>query len=391
MVSIVDYYRIHNCFFDSPNTCTFKNQFQINYNWLSLSIGIEQLRNAIASFHKRYDGLDFSADQIIVAPGSKELLFLTMLVMDADIIVPSPTWTTYLPQSKLAGRKSIILSSRFEDEWRLTPEILDKAINEQCTNANKVLIFCNPDNPTGTSYTEQQLTELSKVLRKHSVIVLSDEIYGRTNYKNAHLSIAKFYKEGTILMSGLSKWASLGGWRVGYAIYPKELAEVQSAVRSAGSHTYSCTSAPIQYAVADVLQNFEACDTYIYHIKRILEAVSKYCYEQLTSVGVKCIQSTGGFYMLPDFEVIRPGLEKNNITTCQEMCEDLFQKRSVVVMAGGPAFLRPLKELTVRLCYIDFDGTLALNESINIGPDKPLTREFVEQFCSHQAEGIKVP
>lgn len=350
--------------------------------------GIPELRKAICEFHREFDGVDAKPENIIVGPGSKELIFLLLSVFNGDVFVLSPTWTTFKPQARLAHHDAIVITTEYRHDWRVTPDILDRALG-QSSAKNKIIILVNPDNPTGTVYTEGHWKGLVDVLRKHNAIVLSDEIYGRLHFSGTHCSLVKFYPENTILSSGLSKWASAGGWRLGYHIYPSELRPLLDAVKSAASHTYSCAAAPMQYAALTYLSLSEESKAYMSHLRRILAAVADYSYQHLTEVGVKAVKPQGGFYMFPDFEVIRCALASRGITTAQQMCDAIFEEISVALMPGGPAFLRPVQELTVRLCFVNFDGSIALKASETIGLNNSLPDGFVEKHCALTAGGIQ--
>lgn len=129
-------------------------------------------------------------------------------------------------------------------------------------NVHQILVLNSPNNPSGITYTENEIKAIADVCRKHNIIVLSDEIYARLSWtkftsiaKVSYLSLSysifciQYYPEGTIVTSGFSKWASVGGWRAGYALFPKELRSLKDAVSSAGSHSYTCLPTPIQYAL----------------------------------------------------------------------------------------------------------------------------------------------
>ncbi|GFO06646.1 aspartate aminotransferase-like [Plakobranchus ocellatus] len=175
--------------------------------------GLPALRKGICDFHRHYDHVTFDPEDIVVAPGSKELILLVMTVFNGEILLNSPSWTTYKPQAVLSGHCSIMVDSREEDEWRVTPQGLEKAVEDLSSDRYKLLVLCNPCNPSES---------------------------------------VQLYPEGAILCSGMSKWAAAGGWRLGYHIYPRELQALRDVVASAGSHTYSCAPAPVQYAFAQV-------------------------------------------------------------------------------------------------------------------------------------------
>ena len=112
----------------------------------------------------------------------------------------------------------------------------------------QVLILTYPDNPTGLTYSSEELKALSEVARKHQIIIISDEIYGRTDFNDSHCSMARYYPEGTIISTGISKWAGAGGWRLGFFVFSKELSWLREAMTNIASETYTSVSAPIQYA-----------------------------------------------------------------------------------------------------------------------------------------------
>ncbi|XP_067687816.1 aspartate aminotransferase-like [Haliotis asinina] len=351
--------------------------------------GLPELRQGICNFHARYDSLEnLDPNNVIAGPGSKELIYLLLNIFNGTVLLLAPSWPTYQPQAALAGKKPVIIPTSFDNNWQLTPELLEQALESNHVTGNKILILNNPDNPTGTSYGDAQLVALSKAFRKNNVIVLSDEIYARLHYTQSHVTLAKHYPEGTIISSGLSKWASAGGWRIGYHIYPPELSSLLAAVKGEASHTYSCAPAPMQFAVAKMFSDLVSCDEYIRHTTRIMEAVSSFCCRELRSVGVKMVTPKAGYYVFPDFEVIRPALTLRGLTTCQEMCDTLLKEASVALMASGPAYLRPLKELTTRLCYVNFEGKGALANSRELGLDEPLPETFVQEFCTPVYDGI---
>nr|KAG5692248.1 hypothetical protein BaRGS_011748 [Batillaria attramentaria] len=156
-----------------------------------MSSGLPELRRSICHFHEKYDDVIFDPDHVIVAPGSKELIFLLLNVFSGNVLILSPSWTTYRPQAMLAGHTPIILTAGPESEWRVTPELLEQTILSNRLKGPCLLIMTNPCNPTGTAYTEQHLVALSAVLRKYDVIVLSDEIYARLSYGGDHVTLAK--------------------------------------------------------------------------------------------------------------------------------------------------------------------------------------------------------
>lgn len=343
--------------------------------------GIRELREAISDFHLKWDNIKHDPEQIVVGTGSKDLIFLTMTIFNGDIILISPGWTTYAPQARLAGKTPIIIQTSMETEWKVTPQQIQRAIEDTGTNSNRLMVLNYPGNPSGSTYTKSELEALSIVCRKYNIVVLSDEIYGHLTFDGSHHSMAKVYPEGTLTTTGFSKWASAGGWRMGYIIVPKEMPDILHMLHSAASQTYSCAPAPMQYALAKGLQHVTELETYVKQERSILQAVARYCASELAAVGVKSCASTGGYYLMPDFEVCRSGMALDGITTCQQMCEAILAQYQVSLLPGS-AFLRDPQELTVRLCYVDFDGQKAM-ECLDV-----VDMDFVAQCAPRVVEGI---
>ena len=182
--------------------------------------GLPELRAAVAEHHCRTFGIDTTPENVLVGPGSKELMFILQLVYYGDLVISSPSWVSYAPQAQILGRRVHFLHTRAEEGWRITPELLDGLCRIDPTRP-RILILNYPSNPTGTSYTADQLGELAELARKYRVVLLSDEIYGKLHHEGAHVSIVPRYPEGTIFSGGLSKWCGAGGWRLGVFVFPE--------------------------------------------------------------------------------------------------------------------------------------------------------------------------
>jgi len=352
--------------------------------------GTLELRKAIANWHCNH-GETIFPEQIMVGTGSKELIFLTMNVFNGDVILISPGWTTYAPQVRLAKQKCFVLQTSMKGKWKVSAEMLESFINEnKDISKNRLLILNNPGNPSGMAYTSEELKKLTEVCRKLNIIVLSDEIYGLLNFKGQHESLAKCYPEGTLVTSGFSKWSSAGGWRIGYIVVPKNMDAILSILESAASQTYSCAPAPVQHAVAKGLEYTEELESYIDMERRVLKAVGQWCWKELQSVGVQGIASEGGYYFMPDFEICRDGFAKKGIFTGKQMCDQMLSEAHVALLPGSD-FLRSESEFNVRLCFVDFDGKIALDllQSDPLVNDFELTDEFVKKAAPRVVEGIE--
>ncbi|GLD95076.1 hypothetical protein PINS_up003701 [Pythium insidiosum] len=209
--------------------------------------GLPALCDDIAAWGTRSLGLPFTRDDVLVGPGTKELLFVLQTVYYGDLLLPNPSCTSYAPQANIAGRNMFWLPTHPNDRWVLRPEVLE----EHCAKdpkAPRVLILNSPSNPTGAVYREDELKALAEVARRYRVLVISDEIYSELHHGGAHHSISKFYPEGTIVSGGLSKWCGAGGWRMGFWLFPASMAWLRHSMIVMASETYTSVASPIQHA-----------------------------------------------------------------------------------------------------------------------------------------------
>ena len=226
------------------------NAFQKDYLQVK---GLPGLRAAVAGYRRRRHGTECTGEDVLIGPGSKPLMFLLQLVYYGDLVIPTPSWCSYAPQAHIIGRHVRWLNTRPENGWRLTSEDLEELCKEDKTRP-RIVILNYPSNPTGGSYSPTELKAIAQVARANGVILLSDEIYGELHHAGKHDSIARFYPEGTIISSGLSKWCGAGGWRLGTFIFPPGLRWLLDAMANVASETYTSTSAPIQYAAVRAFQ-----------------------------------------------------------------------------------------------------------------------------------------
>jgi len=348
------------------------------------------LRNEICAFHAEYDGLTLTPENIIVAPGSKSLIYLALAVYGGTVWLAAPAWTTYDPQARLAGHQPRILNTKQENGWKLRPEDVMEGMSG--VDGPNLLIFNNPGNPSGTVYSKQELVQLVKVFRELNIILLSDEIYARLSFEDDYTSVAQLYPENTILTTGFSKWVGAGGWRLGYAHFPANLSQLKQAVLSGASHTHSCAAAPVQFAVAKSLkEDKQELRDYASRASLILSWVADFCYTELSAVGVQAQRSEAGYYFMPDFQCIRAELAEKGIKTGQQMCNYFLEECQVALMPSS-YFLLGEDDLSVRFCFVEFDGGKCLKELqlAQKGSGAKLNgRQFVEVNCPQIVKGVK--
>ena len=216
--------------------------------------------------------------------------------------------------------------------------------------------------------------------RKYKLILLSDEIYGEVHFEGKHKSIARYYPEGTIISTGLSKWAGAGGWRLGTFIFPRELRPLLDAMAIIASETFTSTSAPIQYAAISAFNGGADIDEYLAQSRRVLKVIGEYVHRRLTDMGAVAQKPEGAFYVFPDFSNFRDQLAKQDIKTSQAFCTALLENTGVAILPASDFGFVP-DHLGARLAFVDFDGTEALNLSGGDYANIELGDDFVHQAC----------
>lgn len=340
--------------------------------------GLPELRESVADFNKRENKINSHPEDIMIGPGSKELIFILQLVYYGDLIIPTPSWVSYSPQARIIGRNVQWVPTNQENDWRLTPEKLD-LICRTDPDRPRVVILNYPSNPTGSTYTIERLKQLADIARKYRIVLISDEIYGMIHHQNKHVSIARFYPEGTIISSGLSKWCGAGGWRLGTFTFPKNLYWLQDAMAIVASETYTATSAPIQYAAITAFNGSPEIDKYLNLSRKILRAIAKTLCAKLDDLNVSYPKPEGAFYLFVNFEFYREKLNQKDIFTSVEFCERLFDDTGIAILPGSD-FGRQPEELTARIAYVDFNGLEALEAADTYG-ENGLDEAFVKKYC----------
>ncbi len=349
-------------------------------------LGLRELRGEVAEYFQRTQGLPFSAEDVMVGPGSKELMFILQLVYYGDLIIPNPSWVSYAPQASIIGRKIHWMHTHVTSNWHISATQLERLCQSD-PDRPRLLILNYPSNPAGTTYTMEELKALARVARQYGVVLLSDEIYGELHHNAQHVSIARFYPEGTIVSSGLSKWCGAGGWRLGVFLFPKTLHWIRDAMAVVASETYTSTSAPIQYAAVRAFEGGLEIEHYLQQSRRILRNLGRLIWQKLKDAGVTVPEPRGGFYLFPDFSPYQDRLFKRGITTSEEFAERLLRDTGVALLPGSH-FGRPENEFTARIAYVDFDGARALAAAETIPLSKPLGKEFLYKYCERTLVAI---
>jgi len=335
--------------------------------------GLPELREAIAKHISIKKNYNYSAESILIGPGTKELMFLLNILFDGDVLLPTPSWVSYEPQAILGRNKIHWLQTNREKNWFPTADEIERIVSKN-KDKNYLLILNSPNNPSGQIC--NNLEEISVIVKKYNILVLSDEIYSELSFEDNYKSIANLCPEKTIISNGLSKWCGAGGWRLGHFVIPNELKKLRNSLKVLASETFSSVSAPIQYAAIAAYKNDQR--KYLETSRNILKAVGEYVYDNLKSNKVIINKPQGGFYLMPEF------LDKK-FQTSEEMCKNLLNDTGVALLPGSD-FGIPKNKMIARLSFTDFNGedfmkNVLSNEYINL--------DIISKFAPKIIEGTK--
>jgi aspartate aminotransferase len=349
--------------------------------------GLMELREAISGFNFKMHKVDHKPEDIIIGPGSKELIFILQMVYYGDLIIPAPSWVSYAPQARIIGRNVHWVPTSMKNDLRLSPEDLE-AICIKDPDKPRIAILNYPSNPTGATYPIERLKMLAQVARKYNVILVSDEIYGLLHHNNQHVSVARYYPEGTIISNGLSKWCGAGGWRLGFFSFPSDLKWLHDAMAVVASETFTATSAPIQYAAVTAFNGGAFMDEYLIKARKVLKTIARYIMLRFDKLQITYPHAQGGFYLFPDFEPYRAKLIERGISSGRMLCETLLEETGVAMLPGVD-FGRPPEEYSARIAYVDFDGAAAMNAADKLFlEDKGSQKEFIMNHCPKIVQAI---
>jgi aspartate/methionine/tyrosine aminotransferase len=355
--------------------------------------GLEKLRAQIAVFLKTHQDIATEKEAIFIGPGSKELLYQSILIFEGEFLIPKGSWVSYIPQIQSKGGKYAILPTLLENDFKLTPDILDRFFDNKTPKKQYILILNSPNNPTGAIYSNAEYKALAIVCKKYNLLVFSDEIYSQLNFSAPYsASISKYYPEKTIVFGGLSKVFSAGGYRLGFMMLPKELKIVKNVFKSLFSETFSCVSSPIQFAALKAYEyNFEL-QNYVADSSEILKGIAQFIYNEFSKVKIDCTKPEGAFYMLIGFNAYRTSISKLGITTSIQLANYMLENYNFAMLPGID-FGFEKEELFFRIAFVDFNGqrmmkAFEINKNIDAAfikqnaPNIMLGVESVKQFIT---------
>ncbi len=315
----------------------------------------------------------YDESNIIIGPGSKELMFLLHILFDGEVLLPAPSWVSYKPQAILGRNKYHFIETSRERNWFPSAESIENIVSKN-KNKNYLLFLNSPNNPCGLVC--KNLQEISEVVKKYKILVLSDEIYSDLTFESDFQSISDFCPDQTIVSNGLSKWCGAGGWRLGYFVIPNQFIKLRESLKVLASETFTSVSAPIQYAAIAAFKNDHT--EYLNISKNILKSVGNYVYENLRSNKVLISKPQGGFYLMPEF------MDKK-FKTSEDMCKDMLNKAGVAALPGSD-FGFSEKKMYARISFTDFNGDEFMK---NIPKNLSIDDNLLNEFAPKIVEGTK--
>ncbi len=284
--------------------------------------GTLELRNEISKYmNRRFDLTYDPASEVIVTVGGSEAIDVamrTLLQPGDEVIIPTPCFVCYEPLCKMTGATPVIVETRNEDKFKLTPELLESAITEK----TKMLVLAYPNNPTGAIMDEGDLEKIAQILREKQIIVLSDEIYAELTYGRRHVSIASLPEmwERTVVVSGFSKAYAMTGWRLGYICAPAPLARQMLKI-----HQYAIMCAPTTAQLAAITA-LRDCDEDVAAMTAEYDRRRRLIYNGLRDIGIESFEPEGAFY-------IYPNIGKFGLTS-EAFCEKLLYEHKCAIVPG---------------------------------------------------------
>ena len=296
--------------------------------------GLKELKDEIAKYQERKIGVSYNPDkEVIVTVGGSEgidIALRAMLDPGDEVLIPQPSYVSYLPCTVLADGVPVVIPLQQENEFKLTAEELENAI----TPKTKILVMPFPNNPTGAIMTKEELEPIAEVVKKHDLYVLSDEIYSELTYQCSHTSISSLpgMRERTLVINGFSKGFAMTGWRLGFVCGPEAIIEQMVKI-----HQYAIMCAPTnsQYAAVEALRN---CDDEVKKMRESYNQRRRFLVHEFKRMKMDCFEPYGAFYIFPNIQEF--GM------TSEEFATRFLEEEKVAVVPGtafgecGEGFLR---------------------------------------------------
>lgn len=359
------------------------------------SLGLAELRANIATYYNAR-GYDWDIQNIAIGPGSKELLFDLLYLLQGPLLLPVPSWVSYYPQAQLVGKDVLPVFSSAEYSYKITPSSLQKTLNNSgARNHEQLLLLLNsPNNPAGTAYTAEELEHLAALIKQYNIVVIADEIYGEVYFDDSCKkapSITSYLPEQTIVTSGLSKAFSAGGYRLGFSAFPATLAnQIIKPLKALISETFSCVSTPIQYAAVVAYSDNPQINQYTKDCNYIHRLMSSYIRKRLVEHQIICPQGVGGFYLFPDFNSRKEELQLRGINNSLDLCKVILDEAKVALLPAQD-FGMAADSYACRLATVDYDGEKLMKALLEGASDEELITfaPKIKQGCTALTDWIE--
>jgi len=296
--------------------------------------GTPDLKDAIIKKFKEDNNLEYTREEVMVSCGGKHSLFnLFQTIFDEgdEVIIPAPYWVSYPDMAVLAGAVPVFITTSDKNHFKVKPTEIEKVI----TKKTKAFILNSPSNPTGNTYTKEELKEIADICIKNNLLIISDEIYEKLVYDNFKFfsiaQVSKEVKEHTIVVNGVSKAFAMTGWRIGYAAGPKEIIAAMTKMQSQST---SCPTSISLKAATEALNGDKAC---LETMRVEFEKRRNYIVDRLNKInGITCLKPEGAFYVFPNISSL---LEKTYngklINTDIELADYLLDEAKIAVVPGS--------------------------------------------------------
>ena len=358
------------------------NDGMSNRSYLS-SLGTDSLRTKIAEYYTKQLNIDISYDQVIVGVGSKSLLYSIIQAIDGDILLPRPSWVSYSSIATMCNRSIKRFDLNKNNGYNLNIDSLKDAYSSAKNSGvnPSMLVLNSPNNPVGNSFEKSDIQSVANWAQENNITILSDEIYGLITFKeNKHHTPLTYYPDKSIVFSGLSKHLSLGGWRLGISILPRNSFGQQliSKFESISGNIWSCVPSPFQVVGETAFSDNESIADYINVCTNIHRVRTLFIYEQFQDLGIDCPRPTGGFYIYASFKKWSDQLSKIDIISCSSLSEYLLDKYKIATLPGS-AFGDNPENLCLRISssYLDMETDESAQKILDIYNDGTDERSFI--------------
>ena len=311
--------------------------------------------------------------EVLVGNGLKELLFIIQMAFEGKIIHITPSWVSYKEHIQILNKEDSLIEfeTNVYENFKINLNKFESLL-ESIKTENKIVLFNNPNNPTGIAYNNTEIEQFANLLKKYNCYVFADEIYLNLCYSQNVKSISQFIPELTIQGSSVSKDLGCGGYRLGWMAFPESLNNLYNKCAEFSSNIYSCASVPTQYATNDMLLNKELHKHFYIESSKIYNIISSKICELLNLTKLNFVKPNAAWYILINFDAYKKELSKLDIYTGTDLSTYLLEKLNILTVAGDPF---NIKGLNLRLSFVDFKYTINQKEELDI---------------SNMIEGIKV-